>query len=132
MQEKPVDIIKLDNGLILEIHDRSRRVAEDRWLVSFVARINIPVKPEYFGEMNGVGIAVEKIQKTVGKTVAYDYEKKRNFVVEDEKDRVFNGLKERFLTATLPYLSRTGFPRKVILSKYQTLTGGHRPIRSRQ
>jgi hypothetical protein len=38
MREKLVDKIALDNGLTLELWDRSRQVAGDRWLVCFVAR----------------------------------------------------------------------------------------------
>jgi len=97
MKDKLIDKIKLENGLTLEFYDRSRPVASDRWLVSFIAR--------------------------VGDKVTYRHEKTRNFIAETEKDQVFDGLKERFLAASLAYLSNPDFPRKLILMQYQKARG---------
>ncbi len=130
MQEKLIDKIKLGNGLTLEVYDRSRLVAGDRWLVSFVACIDIEVKPEYFESMDTQGLAFEDIRAAVGEKVSYRNEKTRNFIAEPEKDEVFRGLKERFLDASLGYLSSPDFPRKLILREYQEAKGQIMPWKS--
>ena len=48
IEKKLVDEMTLDNGITLELWDESRPLAGDRWMVSFVARIQVPVEPEYF------------------------------------------------------------------------------------
>jgi hypothetical protein len=123
MEEQPIEKIRLDNGLTLELYDRSRPVAGDRWLVSFVARVEVGLKREYFEGPHTPNVPFEEIRKAVGDKAYYHHEKKRNFIVETEKDEVFRGLKERFLDANLVYLSSPDFPLKLILRQYQTALG---------
>ncbi len=110
---------KLDNGLTLEMFDLSRQVAGGRWLVSFEARIEVRVKPEYFVDDSYTRIDLEGIQALLGEIVTYRYKKERNFIAESEKDTIFKVLKERFLDTTLCYLSSPNFPRRLILRRYQ-------------
>ena len=119
MEEKLIDKIELENGLTLELYDRSRKVAGDRWLVCFEARIDVEVKSQYFKCLDAVDPTIDTIQKAVGDKVTYSYEKSRNFIAATEKNEVLEGLKERFLTTTRPYFSSANFPRNIILSKYQ-------------
>ena len=111
--------IKLDNGLTLEMFDLSRHVAGGRWLVSFEARIEVRVRPEYFVEDSRTHIDLEGIQALLGEIVTYRYTKERNFIAESEKDAILKVLEEHFLDATLCYLSSPEFPRGLILSRYQ-------------
>jgi hypothetical protein len=127
MEGKLIDKIKLENGLTLEVYDRSRGVTGDRWLVSFVARIDVEVRPEYFESMLTHGPAFEDIRAAVGEKVTYRNEKTRNFIADTDKDKVFRGLQERFLGATLGYLSSPDFPRKLILKQYQEAKGQMMP-----
>lgn len=127
MEQKLIDKIALENGLTLEIHDRSRKVAGDRWLVSFEARIDVKVKPEYFQDEAGAEPSFDAIRKAVGKEVSYAYQKSRHFIAETEKNNVFEGLKDRFLTTTLPYLSNPKFPRNTILSQFKAARGTPKP-----
>lgn len=123
MEEKPIDKIRLDNGLTLELYDRSRRVAGDRWLVSFAARLEVGLKREYFEGRHEPDVPFEGIREAVGDKAVYYHEKTRNLVAETEKDEVFRGLKERFLDANLVYLSSPEFPLKLILRQYQEAEG---------
>lgn len=119
MKEKPIDKITLDNGFTLELYDRSRRVAGDRWRVSFVARLEVEVKREFLEDPGTPDVSFEEIRKAVGNNTHYHHEKARNFIPEAEKDEVFKGLKERFLDANLVYLASPDFPRKLILRQYE-------------
>ncbi len=123
MEEQPIEKIKLDNGLTLELYDRSRGVAGDRWLVCFVARLEVGLKQEYFKGPLTPDVPFEDIRKAVGDKVHYHHEKTRNFIAEAKKDEVFRGLKERFLEANLVYLSSPAFPLKLILRQYQRALG---------
>jgi len=123
MAGKLIDKIKLENGLTLEVYDGSRRVAGDRWLVSFIARIEVNVRPEYFEDLHIPDLPFDAIRTAVGDKATYHHEKTRNFIAETQKDEVFEGLKERFLGASLGYLSSADFPRKLILMQYQQAQG---------
>jgi hypothetical protein len=123
MEEKLVDKISLDNGLTLEIFDRSRPMAGDRWLVHFVARIEVAVKAEYFDGREGSDVSFEAVRRAVGDRTAYSHEKKSNFIDEREKDNVFKALMDGFLDANLRYLSTPDFASKLILKKYREAQG---------
>ncbi len=123
MKGKLIDKTKLENGLTLELYDRSREVAGDRWLVSFVVRIEADVRQEYFEGQHTPDFPFDDIRATVGDKATYRHEKTRNFIAETEKDKVFKELMERFLAASLTYLSSPDFPRKLILMQYQRARG---------
>ena len=53
MKMKPEKTVKLDNGLILNLFDASRKIAGDRWFVSIVAQIEICVDPKMFDDDPG-------------------------------------------------------------------------------
>jgi hypothetical protein len=119
MREKLVDKIALDNGLTLELWDRSRQVAGDRWLVCFVARTTVPVEPEYFEAEENEGMTLEVVRGSVGDHAAYVREKQSHFVDAKEKNREFERLKNTFLDTNLGYLSNPDFPRKLIIKAYR-------------
>ena len=127
MEVKLIDKIKLENSLTLELYDCSRWVTGDLWLVSFVARIDVAVTLEYFGDQGSGNPSLDAVRKAVGEKATYRYEKSRQFIEEREKDEVFKGLKERFVETALPYFSSANFPRNVILSKYQQAQEGSKP-----
>jgi hypothetical protein len=121
-----VESKKLENGLMLELYDCSRNVTSDRWLVSFKARIDVRVLAEYFAGEEDPETLLSHIKATVGENVTYRYEKQRNFIAGQEKEAVFDGLKTRFLSTSLRYLSSPEFPRKLILSKHFEASGKRR------
>ena len=43
MKEKLIETIELKNGMKLNFYDASRRLAGDRWLISLIIRMEIPV-----------------------------------------------------------------------------------------
>lgn len=114
---KPIEIIILKNGLKLEIYNHSRKVAGDRWLVFFEARIDVDVKKDYFSN-NNPGIPYEEVIKDLGEKVTFRYEKQRNFIDVREKDRIFEELKGQFLKTVVNYISGHDFPKRFILNRY--------------
>jgi hypothetical protein len=123
MEGKLIDKIELENGLTLELYDRSREAVQGRWQVSLEARIEVEVRPEYFQGQHQPDFPFDAIRTAVGDKATYRHKKTRNFIAETQKAEVFEGLKERFLATSLGYLSSADFPRKLILMHYQQIRG---------
>ena len=118
VKERVIEQMRLDNGLVLEIYDRSRPVAGDRWMVAFAAQIEVAVTPDLFCDLAASNLSFEDLRRVVGEKAVYQYEKVRNFIDAKQKDEVFRALKEHFLRTSLGYLSSSQFPRKLLLRKY--------------
>ncbi|RKX61499.1 MAG: hypothetical protein DRP29_00175 [Thermodesulfobacteriota bacterium] len=105
-----IEKIELNNGLVLEIWNYSRKIAGDRWLVGFLAQIGVTPKKEDFSNAEYYEMFLEK---TDGK-VYYRYRKERTFVPEDQVSEIFSKLKENFLNVVLPYVSHPEFKERLI------------------
>ena len=119
MEGKFIEKMRLENGLTLEMFDHSRHVAGDRWLVSFEAKIEVKVKPEYFVGDSKTAISLEDVRALLGEKATYRYKKERNFIAETEKEAVLKDLKERFLDTNIGYVSSPEFPSRFIHKKYK-------------
>ncbi len=115
--ENKTEEIELDNGLILKIQNRSKKIAGDRWFVAFTACVEIDVNPELFKGDDISEEQIKGIQALAGETATYTYENERNFIDANKKDSVFQELKESFFDSNLKYLSMPEFPKKLMLSK---------------
>jgi len=107
---KMIEKIELNNGLVLEIWNYSRKIAGDRWVVGFLAQIGVTPKKEDFSNAEYYEMFLEK---TDGK-VYYRYRKERTFVPEDQVSEIFSKLKENFLNVVLPYVSHPEFKERLI------------------
>jgi hypothetical protein len=105
--------IDLGNGLILEIWDYSRKLAGDRWLVGFLAQVGVKPTREDF---SSTFYYEQFLQKTDG-FLYYRYQKERTFIPEGEVSAIYQSLKENFLKAVLPYITRPGFKDKLIATE---------------
>jgi len=119
MEGRLIEKIRLENGLTLEMFDHSRHVAGDRWLVTFEARVEVKVKPEYFADDPKTSISLDDVRALLGEKATYRYTKERNFIAETEIEAVLKDLKERFLETNLGYVSSPEFPRKFVHRKYK-------------
>lgn len=104
--ETLVKKIPLANGQTLHILDASRKVAGDRWQVTLLARMRIPV------ENPGIRTAL-------GEAVTFEVKKQRHFIDEQERQAVFDALLSAFETISLPYLSRPDFPRRYVEKEFR-------------
>ncbi len=121
MEEKLIKTIELKNKIKLDIYDRSKRMAGDRWLVSLVARMEIPVTKSIFTNGNQPVQDMEDIKEALGEKVVFEQKRERIFIDEQDKDKLLVSLVDRFIDNTLPYLSLAEFPGKYILKKYNDL-----------
>lgn len=107
---KMFEKITLDNGLVLEIWNYSRKLAGDRWLVGFLAQIGVEPSKEDFSDEKYYVLFFEK---TDGK-VYYRYRKERTFIPEELVNEIFKNIKNNFLKAAIPYLSHPEFKDRLI------------------
>jgi hypothetical protein len=119
MPKKHLKKIELSDGIILDVWDLSRVVAGDRWFVRLEVSGDIPVKREYFDIVKDDEAAFEETQKVFGVSIRYEYKRERIFIDKKVKDEVFQDLLTIFEESILPYMSRSGFFKKFVVSQYK-------------
>jgi len=118
MDARLIEKVELGNGLVLEIWDESRKLVGDRWVVTMMARIEIPI---HEGNFQGSKCLLEKTLNLLGDRIFYIQRKTRNFIPEKDVQEVFRQIKERFLETTLEYLSRPYFAIQFIKKNWEEI-----------
>jgi hypothetical protein len=121
MPKKLIETITLPNGLILELWDKSRPMAGDRWLISLLAKVEVPLLPEYFSTMNNSEQAYRDLLAAYGDPLVFTQEKTRLFVDENNLKKVLAELCQRFKDNLLFYLGNPRFASLYVLKKYGDL-----------
>ena len=118
MEELLINTIDLENGLKLKLFDRSRKLAGDRWLVSFIARIEILIKDSLLKGDGSSLLNFDEAVKALGEKLLFEQKRERVYIDEKEKDEVMKKIQDSFLSTSISYLSRSDFPEKYILKKF--------------
>lgn len=119
MQAKLIKTIDLENNMQLNFFDASKKLAGDRWLISLIIRMEIPVN-EVLTDGSQQGLeSVNEIKNRLGEKVLFEQKRERIFVNESEKDAALKELYDTFLDNTLQYLSKEAFPKQYILKKFK-------------
>jgi len=118
MEEVLINTIDLENGLKLKLFDRSRKLAGDRWLVSFIARIEIPINDSLLKGDGSSLLNFDEAVKALGEKLLFEQKRERVYIDEKEKDEVMKKIQDSFLSTSISYLSRSDFPEKYILKKF--------------
>lgn len=103
----------LENGLVLEIWDESRKIAADTVKVALAARIKVDVKKEYFASPEHY----QTVLKVFGPEIMFEQKKERTFVDMAERETVFTNLLAEFKESALKYISSPKFPAGFVISK---------------
>ena len=121
MEKTLIETITLPNGLILELWDTSRPMAGDRWRVSLLAKVEVPVLPEYFSTLDNGEQAYQELLSAYGFPLVFTQEKNRHFVDEKDSKNVFAELCQRFKDNLLSYLGNPRFASLYAMKKYGDL-----------
>ena len=121
IQRRLIKKMDLNNGLSLELLDKSRRLAGDRWLVSLEARIEVPVEKGLLSEVQDTDNIVSLLKKEYGRSVEYSYTQERHFVDEREKEKVFQDFLANIEKNLIHYLSHPEFAQRILLTRYRDL-----------
>jgi dGTP triphosphohydrolase len=119
MKEKLIKTMNLKNGMKLNFYDASRRLAGDRWLISLLIRMEIPVIESLINDEEKSMDSVDEIKKVLGEKVLFEQKRERIFVGESEKQTVFEEVYNFFIDSVLGYLSNNAFPKRYVLKKYR-------------
>jgi hypothetical protein len=122
MTSQPVAHIHLDNGLTMEILDESRRVAGDRWQVRLLARIDIPVRANWFSGAAAAPAAEDELTQVLGESVRFEYRDERQFVDQAGKDRLFETLAAGVRANANRYYGHPDFGGRFIAKRYHEKT----------
>jgi hypothetical protein len=119
MKEKLIKTMDLENGMQLNFYDTSRKIAGDRWQVSLVVRMEIPVTEVLIKDPGQSTESVNEIVTVLGENVLFEQKRERNFIDDTQKAKMFKELYDSFVNSTFVYLSNEAFPRKYIAKKYR-------------
>lgn len=109
----------LENGMQLNFYDASRKIAGDRWQISLIVRMEIPITDVLIKDPDQSTQSVNEIKTVLGENVLFEQKRDRNFIDDAQKEEMFKELYDTFLNSTLVYLSNEAFPRKYIAKKYK-------------
>jgi hypothetical protein len=119
MKEKLIKTLDLENGLQLNIYDVSRKLVGDRWLVSMIVRMDVPVA-EALKKNSGESMEkIDEIKDMLGDSVLFEKKREKIFIDTAEKETAFKELCDMFLNSSLKYLSKEIFPKQYILKTYK-------------
>jgi len=128
MVESKIEPCCLKNNLLINFHDISKKSAGDRWHVSLVAIIEIPIQEPIFEFINQEDIDITDIKKRLGDVVVFEQKREKVFVDENEKDGLIKKMINTFIADIVPYLSRPDFPGKYVVREYRkSLIDQNRP-----
>lgn len=108
-----IEDIPLANGLMLLVHDHSRRIASDTTTVALEFVLPIPVKADYFDCDDDYRLFLS----VFGAEAAFVTRKERTFVTSGEREAMRAFLLDAFRRDTLPYLERADFPARFLRSR---------------
>ena len=118
MEEVLIKTIDLENGLELKLYDASRKLAGDRWLVSLIARMEIPTNELLLKKDGSPLLNIDEVRKALGEKLLFEQKREKIFIDEKEKDEVLKEIQDFFLSSSLSYFSHSDFPTKYILKKF--------------
>ncbi|MFH1155715.1 MAG: hypothetical protein V1793_18055 [Pseudomonadota bacterium] len=120
-EQDPFRTIILDNNQTLELRDRSRKIAQNAYVVIMEAGLTVPVVRDWFTDQDLALIpgGFDGLTAMVGDRVEFLHKAERNFILEPDRQSVFENLVSTFTANTLNYVAHESFPRKLIMKTYR-------------
>jgi hypothetical protein len=104
LPEVYLESYELPNGLTADVYDYSRKLAGDRWLVGLIIRIDVEVRESDFDRFENGKELFEKFKEENGSSVTFEMTKERNFIDQQEKDKIFAELLKSIKENTMKYM----------------------------
>ncbi|WP_373500376.1 hypothetical protein [Desulfococcus sp.] len=119
MTKSLVEQIQLDNGLVLNLYNASKKIAMDRWQVVCIAGVEVPVDYSDAEALSSAGIHRDDLRDALGDPVVFEKHIEKNFVDDKEADQVRRDFFESMTESLIPYLSRPDFPVRFLIRRYR-------------
>lgn len=118
MCEHLVTSYRLTNGLEVICCDHSTKMAADRWKISILVKIDIPVEKKWFTGQPIDDQDFSRMRQRLGDSVVFQQTYERYFVSDDDKEEIIHGICERAIATAKAYMSRDSFPVKLIRKRF--------------
>jgi hypothetical protein len=113
---------ELAGGMVVMIHDESKPVAGDRWLVRIRCEATMPLPLECARDLREEDPDLKAmVLARLGETLAFVAVKERNFIDDREKEGILAGMVESVRQNVLTYLMSPRFPARLFASRYAEL-----------
>ncbi len=116
--EKLLKTVNLKNGLVLELWDKSRVIAGDRWKIELQARIEIDLEKHISEIKSGLPADFDEVERLLGKSIFFEKTMERFFVDEGQKDPITEDLTNSLIKSLSPYLAHPRFFQRFVLKEY--------------
>jgi hypothetical protein len=113
--EKSID---LKNGLTLELWDKSRSMVGDRWKITVIAQVDIPLEKAFLETNTSETANFDEMKKALGESVRFEKKMERFFIDEKEKDNITREILDSLVESLFPYLSHPQFCRRFIIMEF--------------
>ncbi len=113
--------IPLDENITVQLWDKSRILAGDRYYICLEARAEIPYSLEDLDGMADKEKAYQVLRELYGEKIPYVYVQERHFIDKGAKEDVMKGFLENFYKNKLPYLRNPHFRKRSIQAKVREL-----------
>lgn len=114
---KLIEQIKLANGLMLNIYDLSRQIAQNTAKVGIYITTEIALKESYFANHDDFA----RVKNIFGDKINFEYRKERSFTSIEKQNDIRNDLIETFKNNSLNYLASPNFAQNLALSKLRDI-----------
>ncbi len=113
---------ELASGMVVTLHDVSKAVVGDRWLVKIRCEATVPLPRACVDELVEEDAALKAaVLARLGDTLTFAVFKERNFVADPDKAAVLAGLVANVRENVLGYLASPLFPARLFASRYAEL-----------
>jgi hypothetical protein len=106
----------LPNGLVLELYDRSRPMAGDRWQVVLEVRLAITVNPAALPA--DLKKRAQEVMEALGPEIVFSQQDIRHFIDSREVPAILQEMQDRALNELREYLGHPDFAGRYIRKKF--------------
>ena len=118
MNEQTLKKCSLQNGLTATIFDASKKIAGDRWYVSLVLKVEIPVNNRNWN-LEANDPSIEEARRILGESVVFEKKLERNFISPEEKQKISSEMMNALSDLCASYLRHHDFAKNFISIQFK-------------
>jgi hypothetical protein len=116
---KIIERHQLENGTEIVLHDHSRPMSPDRWIVELQCVAYIPIDDSFWNIAAGEDPQIlDGIRKKIGDRLTHTFSQKRIFVPEEEREHLLQEMVHQVYSGMMEYLKNPNFPSKLFKKLY--------------
>ena len=113
---------KLENNMTLTVHNQSKKMAGDRWLIKIVCEAEIPVEEGFFSRVAEEDLDLQaEVREGMAGAIRFSVIKERTFIAESEREAMVARMVTEIMDNMVVYLNRVDFPERLFARKYAEL-----------